>query len=83
MVGMRLYTQQLLFGVIIFLPRVVWAITNTAGQNTGGGGGGSGLAIVSDALSTGTVCLVMLALMGIYVLRGFWFSPKETSQRQE
>ena len=66
----------------MFLPRAVLAITNTGGQQ-GGGGGGSGLAFVTDSLRTEAVCLAVLVVMGIYLLRGFWLSPKETSQRQE
>ena len=45
--------------------------------------GGSGLAIVSDALSTGSVCLLMLAVLGGYLLRRRLISPKATSQAQE
>ncbi|MDP7039343.1 MAG: hypothetical protein QGI45_09305 [Myxococcota bacterium] len=79
---MRFSIRQMFIVGLMFLPRAVLAITNTAGQNQGGGGG-SGLAIVSDSLSTGAVCLVMLVVMGIYLLRGFLLNPKETLQRQE
>ena len=63
--GMRFSIQQMFIVGLMFLPRAVLAITNTGGQQ--GGGGGSGLAIVSDSLSTGAVCLVMLVVMGYAV----------------
>ena len=62
-------------------PYNAWALLGGGGQQQGGGG--SGLAIVSDALSTGSVCLLMLAVLGGYLLRRRLISPKATLQPRE
>ena len=79
----NLLTKAWIVALVAVYPYNAWGDLLGGGgapQNTGGG---SGFAIVSDALSTGSVCLLMLAVLGGYLLRRRLISPKATLQPRE
>ncbi len=68
---------------VVVYPQSAWALLGGGGEVENTGGGGSGLAIVSDALSTESVCLAIVLLVAGYWLYRRYFTRAATSQHLE
>ena len=81
----NLLTKAWVVVLVAVYPYHAWGDLMGGGgqQNNSGGGGGSGLAIVSDALSTESVCLAIVLLVAGYWLYRRYFNRAATSQHLE